>query len=375
MTNQDTQFLKDLWWVGVNAVKGFAVVGNELAENSGYTPDLIVAVGKAAGDMALGARACFQTPISTIVATKYDHVSESLVTLSNCKIFESAHPIPDENSLISGNEILDAVRSMGPKDSLLLLVSGGASSLVEVLQPGINLGDLAALNKGFMAQGLDIHQINSERKKISRVKAGQLLGAFSGKNARVIAISDVEGDSIDVIGSGIGAYHGNNPDVTIKVSGSNEVARMAIADAAKARNHAIIANQECLYGDAEKVAREIFETIDDGPNGLYIFGGEPTCVLPENPGRGGRNQHLGLLLAQMIRAREDLIILVAGTDGSDGPTQDAGAIIDGRTAIDDVSSYLLSADAGSYLAKRDALFTTGPTGTNVMDIMLIWKTG
>ena len=374
MTSPDTQLLKDLWWTGVNAVRGFTAVQNELVQNSGPKPDLIIAVGKAAGDMALGARAHYQVPIPTIVATKYDHVSDELATLSNCQIFESAHPIPDENSLASGNALLQAVRDLGSSDKLLLLVSGGASSLVEVLQPGIDLSDLATLNQGFMAQGLDIHEINAERKKISLVKAGQLLEAFTGKSARVIAISDVEGDSIDVIGSGIGAYHGDESTVSIIVSGSNEVARKAIADAAASKNVKLIANQENLYGDAQKVADDVFQIIDDGAAGLYIFGGEPTCLLPDNPGRGGRNQHLGLLLAEKIRMRNDLTILVAGTDGSDGPTQDAGALVDGQTVADNITEYLLGADAGSYLAKRDALFTTGPTGTNVMDIMLVWKT-
>lgn len=374
MTSNDTQFLENLWWTGVDAVKGFSAVQNELDSNPGARPDLIIAVGKAAGDMALGARAHYHKPIATIVATKYDHVSSELAALSECSIFESAHPIPDENSLAAGSAVLEAVRALGQNDQLLLLVSGGASSLVEVLQPGTDLSDLAALNQGFMAQGLDIHQINSERKKISRVKSGQLLEAFSGKAARVIAISDVEGDSIDVIGSGIGAYHGSSSNISITISGSNKVARAAIANSANAQGLSIIANEENLYGDASEVGATIFKIVDSGPAGLYIFGGEPTCILPANPGRGGRNQHLGLVLADMIRNRNDLTILVAGTDGSDGPTQDAGALVDGQTVTENIGKYLTSADAGSYLEKHNALFKTGPTGTNVMDVMLVWKT-
>lgn len=358
---------------GVEAVRGHAVVQNHLKRNNSSKPDLIIAVGKAAGDMALGAREYFDGPIPTLVATKYDHVSEDLSSLDLCTIYESAHPIPDENSLIAGSAVLDAVSNMSATDQLLLLVSGGASSLLEVLQPGINLDDLSELNRGFMAQGLDIHEINQKRKKISKIKAGQLVEAFNGKSANIIAISDVEGDSIDVIGSGIGAYHGGNSNIQISISGSNEVARQAIEMSAKASGISVVTNQENLYGNAEMVAEQIYEIIEHGDAGLYIFGGEPTCLLPENPGRGGRNQHLGLCLANMIRSRNDLIILVAGTDGSDGPTVDAGALIDGQTVSEDISDYLERADAGSYLEKRDALFTTGPTGTNVMDIMLVWK--
>ncbi len=373
MIQSDAQILQKLWWSGVEAVRGYAAVQRELAANVDTMPDLIVAVGKAAGDMALGARESLGQSVPTIVATKYEHASDALKQLDNCTIYESAHPIPDENSLQAGSAVLHAIQTMEPDGALLLLVSGGASSLVEVLQPDLHLKDLALLNKGFMAQGLDIHQINAERKKISKVKAGQLLDAFNGKTAKVIAISDVEGDSIDVIGSGIGAYHGENPNISISIAASNEVARHAIQQLAGALDIPVIENAENLYGDATEVADRVFDSINQGPAGLHIFGGEPTCLLPENPGRGGRNQHLALMLANLIRGRNDLSILVAGTDGTDGPTGDAGGLVTGQTVEGDISEFLQSADSGSYLDQRGALFTTGPTGTNVMDIMLVLK--
>ncbi|MDZ7823857.1 MAG: DUF4147 domain-containing protein [Ahrensia sp.] len=368
------QQLYDLFQSGVDAVRGFNAVKNALVSYNKPTPNIIIAVGKAAGDMALGARAHFQKSIETIVVTKYGHVSDELAALSSCEIFESAHPIPDSNSLIAGARLLDLVSSQPQDARLLLLVSGGGSSLVEALQPGISLDQLVALNKGFMADGLTIGAINTERKKISRIKAGGLLAAFSGAQAHVIAISDVEGDSIDVIASGIGAYHGSGKNVEIIIAASNHVARQAIAQ--NAGSMPVICNEETLYGDTALVADHIRKIVNHGPAGLYIFGGEPTVKLPTNPGRGGRNQHLALLLADKIKGQNSITILVAGTDGSDGPTKDAGAIIDGQTVAPeaDVSNFLRSADAGTFLATRNALLTTGPTGTNVMDIVLALKT-
>lgn len=369
--NSQAELLKKLWWAGVNAVRGFEAVQSALSDEA---PNFIIAIGKAASDMALGARAKFDAPIPTIVATKYDHASDALRRLEKCQIIEAAHPVPDENSLAAGTIVLDAVKAMGKDERLLLLVSGGASSLVEVLQPSMTLDGLIAANKGFLAQGLDIHAINAERKKLSQIKAGQLLQNFSGTSAHVIAISDVEGDSIDVIGSGIGAYDGANPNIKITIAGSNKVARQEIANAAKAQNVSIITNEESLYGNVDTAAARIIGIIEKGPKGLYVFGGEPTIQLPQNPGRGGRNQHLALLLADKIKGHSDCTILVAGTDGTDGPTGDAGGLIDGHTVQDNIQSYFNNADTGSYLAKRDALFTTGPTGTNVMDIVLVLKT-
>lgn len=376
MTDNPAAMLEELWWQGVNAVRGFSAVTVSLSESAMTPPDMIIAVGKAAGDMALGARKHFKAPIQTLVVTKYDHTSDELAALSNCEIMEAAHPVPDQNSLNGGARVLEAVQNMAVDQNLLLLVSGGASALVEVMEEGQTLDSLKALNKGFLADGLSIGEINAERRKISRIKGGRLLDAFKGKSAHVIAISDVEGDSIDVIASGIGAYHGSGNHIDIKIAASNAVARQTIEKAAQDKNIDVQRNEECLYGHAEDIAQKLLDKIQNGSAGLYIFGGEPTVELPATPGRGGRNQHLALLLADKIKTSDDLYILIAGTDGTDGPTAEAGAVIDGSTvkAGDDTARYLRAADAGTYLNERGALLTTGPTGTNVMDIVLVLKT-
>ncbi len=376
MKNETASILDKLWHTGVDAVKGFACVEETLARINPPEPDRIIAVGKAAGDMALGARAHFAADIPTTVVTKYDHSSDQLKKLAQCEIVEAAHPVPDQNSLKGGTLVLKRVREMGPDTSLLLLVSGGASALVEVLQPGITLADLTTRNQEFMAQGMAIGEINTARKQMSLIKGGQLLDNFSGKQVHVVAISDVEGDGIDVIASGIGAWNRQGDHVRTIIAASNTIAREAVEAQAKTEGISVIANEENLYGDAETIARALAQKVTSGGKGLYIFGGEPTVKLPPNPGRGGRNQHLALLLANHIVGREDLTILIAGTDGTDGPTAEAGAIVDGNTVRhgSDVNPILEAADAGSYLAEQNALLTTGPTGTNVMDLVLAWKT-
>lgn len=375
MADSPAESLEDLWWQGVNAVRGFSAVSAALSTSSINPPDIIIAVGKAAGDMALGARGHFSAPIKTLVVTKYGHTSDDLAALSDCEIIEAAHPVPDQNSLAGGARVLETVQIMGAEQSLLLLVSGGASALVEVLAEGHTLDSLKTLNQGFLAQGLSIGAINAERRKISRIKGGRLLDSFQGKAANVIAISDVEGDSIDVIASGIGAYNGVDNRVHIEIAASNAVARQTIEKAARAASITVQCNEESLYGSAEQAAGMLLAKIQSGPAGLYIFGGEPTVELPENPGRGGRNQHLALLLADKIKQTDNLHMLIAGTDGTDGPTDEAGAIIDGSTVQDSelAAQYLTAADAGTYLNERGALLNTGPTGTNVMDIVLVLK--
>ena len=138
-------------------------------------------------------------------------------------------------------------------------------------------------------------------------------------------------------------------------------------------------NAETLYGNLPGVAQRLANTLRDGPPGLYLWGGEPTVELPDNPGKGGRNQSLALAIARELSAQEsnggEVEVLVAGTDGTDGPTSAAGGWLKQAATLDPVelNQYLVNADAGSYLAARNMLFVTGPTDTNVMDLALCLK--
>jgi hydroxypyruvate reductase len=260
-----------------------------------------------------------------------------------------------------------------PADArLLMLVSGGASALAEALPEGMVLEELQAKSDEWIRNGLNIAQINANRKKLSQIKGGKLLQQFKGAAVTVLAISDVEGDSIETIGSGIGSARLCPLPAQTRIIASNAIAREAAVATADALGLPLRINRESLYADVFELAPEIAAELSQGEPGVYFWGGEPTIMLPENPGQGGRNQSLALALAQEIRGHENITILVAGTDGTDGPTDAAGGMVDGFTADDptQLQSALERADAGPYLARRDALFTTGPTRTNVMDLVI-----
>lgn len=361
-----TQSLLDLWTAGVAAVRGGPAVRAALPSLA-TAPDRILAVGKAACAMAQPAMEAFPGR-PTLIVTKHGHGAQMPGTAT---VIEAGHPIPDAASLEGGAALARAVADCAPGDHLLLLVSGGASALAELLPEGMTLDDWRAETERLIASGADIHAINTRRREISGIKGGKLLERFDGARVTTLAISDVEGDALNVIGSGIGSAPERHEFVfDARIVASNAIARAAVAEAADAP---VVRNEECLYGDVVALAAKLGETLASGRPGLYIFGGEPTVHLPENPGRGGRNQALALLMAREIAGRGDIDLLVAGTDGTDGPTPDAGGIVDGTTWGEDAADALARADAGTYLEAKGALVTTGPTGTNVMDLMIARK--
>ena len=359
------QILRGLWEAGVDAVGGYESVARGIADMS--RPDRIVAVGKAAGAMTRAALDKWpDTP--ALVVTKDGHADE---VPDSATVIEAAHPVPDNRSLIGGRALLDCVSELPAGSHLLLLVSGGASSLAEAPVEGVTLNDLKALNARLLSRGLDITAMNAERRKVSKIKGGGLLRAFRGAKATVLTISDVPGDDPAVIGSGIGlppehpAY-----DCTLACMASNAIARAAVVEAAVAAGLTILGSEENLYDDVDELARTLGPRIAAMDKGGLIFGGEPTVHLPANPGEGGRNQALALALSEHISGRDDITILVGGTDGTDGPTEAAGGIVTGATWGPGAAEALAAADSGTYLAGKDALLVSGPTGTNVMDVAI-----
>lgn len=359
--------LEDLWTIGVDAVGGAASVRQSLQVHPIAAPDQIIAVGKAATAMARAAAAMFpKAPV--LIVTKDGHADGAPL---HAQVIEAAHPVPNAASLTAGTAMLEVVRKCGASSHLLMLVSGGASALAEILEGDLTLEDLAQRTRDKLASGADIHEINAMRRGLSRIKGGKLLSAFRGAKVTTLAISDVEGDSLGVIGSGIGDAPKNAAFAhDARIVASNAIARAAIAEAAGAD---LRCNTETLYDDVSALAPRIAAHLKTAAPGLYVLGGEPTVVLPDAPGLGGRNMMLALRLAREIAGRNDLQILVAGTDGSDGPTDAAGAVVDGKTwdasgqaAIDTAAPY-------DWLAARGALLKPGPTGTNVMDLLIAHK--
>ena len=373
MANKKKDIVK-LFNAGVDAVSGCRSVVNAFKKHPDFKPDMIISVGKAATGMCRGAlEMCGDVP--AVVVTKYNHTETELANNNNVKIFEAAHPIPDKNSLKAGQLLIDTVANIPQTDKLLLLVSGGASAIAECLSDGITLGEFQKLTDVMMANGLNIGQINSKRKQVSKIKDGKLLSYFKGKEVLVLAISDVEGDDISTIGSGIGDIKRCRTGASYELVATNKIARLAVEEMATKLGYKVINNVETLYDDVTKLKVEIGNYLQTASKGVHIWGGEPTVILPKNPGEGGRNQALALLLAAKISGLSNVEILVAGTDGSDGPTSAAGGIVNGETFSDAVkgNKSLAQANSGAYLREHDSLFVTGPTGTNVMDLVIAIK--
>lgn len=367
-----------IWHAGVAAVGGSESVTASLAGGN-YRFDLILGVGKAAVPMCEAALPNLVPGGRALAVTKYGHSAGHDSSSSVLEIIEAAHPVPDENSLAGGRALLEAVSGAAPGSRLLLLVSGGASSLAEALNPGATLEMLQARNSELVSSGLDIHAINAERRKLSRIKGGGLLSTFAGGSALVLAISDVSGDDIAVIGSGIGALADGSTgfESQTRIVASNAIARRAAAKKTADLGLAVLENAEALYGDVDQCAEQVAEVLLQGEPGVYIFGGEPVIQLPDNPGTGGRNQALAAEIARRIAGVADICVLVGGTDGTDGPTAAAGGIVDGTSwsRAPSGADAIARADSGTWLQAAGALFTTGPTGTNVMDLLVAVKAG
>ncbi len=404
----------------LKAVDGRACVARCLADSGRETgPWYLFAVGKAAPTMAAGARDALGEAIAgALVISKDGHCpppgrSLEAVPGAAWPCLEAGHPRPDARSLAAGERLLAFLDTLPAGAPVLSLISGGASALVEVLVPGVDLAELQRVNDWLLGSGLDIAAMNRVRSSLSRIKGGRLVEHLSGRRVVNLLISDVPGDRPEIIGSGLlvpppaggaakarpgaalpvwlerlltEAQTSNAPPPTAafarvqtRIVASNAEARAAAVTAARrmgleARDHG-----EALRGDAAACGAALAEALCAGPPGLHVWGGETTVRLPEAPGRGGRNQTMALAAARGLAGREDVWLLALGTDGTDGPTEDAGALVDGGTvgrgeaqalAADDC---LARADAGTFLDAAGDLIHTGPTGTNVMDIVIGFK--
>lgn len=397
MNNQldHKHILSDLYSTALGSVNGCNAVERQLNQTPIRGEVAILAVGKAASSMMLGAKNALSSQIfSALVITKSEYADRTL----NYPFIESGHPIPNQESLNAGHQLLEFINNIPENVSFLALVSGGASALVEVLPDGMELEDLQNLNKWLLSSGLDIHEINNIRQGLSLIKGGKALNYLKQKHMTQFLLSDVRDDEPSIIGSGLFVKNDNTlsstkmPDEYKKyiqpsqdcnsvladsyIVASNEMACQAIIEQAKQLEYDVIYHGQTLYGDVLELSERLAKELISAEAGIHIWGGEPTIVLPDKTGRGGRNQSLALDLACELESIKNITVLVAATDGSDGPTDDAGAIIDGFTlqrASGNANEYLASADAGSFLAKAGDLLSTGPTGTNVMDIVIAIK--
>jgi hydroxypyruvate reductase len=401
--------LLQLYRQGLGAVEGRRCVARHLRAHPIAGPVRAVAIGKAAESMLAGAREVLGAElVAALLITRQGHALARAP--AGTEIIEAGHPLPDAGSLLAGRRLLEFLAA-GPADAQwLFLISGGASSLIEVPVADMGLPELRRFNQWLLASGLPIAQMNALRRRLSCIKGGRLLARLQGGPARALLISDVPGDDPAVIGSGLLFPPADEPALeqamlpawlrdwllragestldalshTVPVTGEIvaglDLALDAIEEAARVAGLPVYRQARRLEGDAESTGRELAGALLQGPAGVYLWGGETTVRLPEHPGQGGRCQHLALAAATVLAGRRGMALLAAGTDGSDGPGDAAGACVDGGTLARgtaeqlDARAALVQADAGRFLAAAGDLLDTGPTGTNVADVAIGIKT-
>ena len=371
------RILLELFDAALRAANGRDCVERAL-RNAGTGPFTVFAIGKAASAMARGAQAALGPRIrQMLVVTKDGHVDEALRGSPHTTVLESAHPIPDERSLAAGFELERHIASLAADVLPVFLVSGGSSSLVESLIDGASLEQLRALNARGLAAGWDIVTLNAERRKLSRLKGGGVARLLGSRAALALFISDVPGDDPAVIGSGLlGASAGSADQIERVVVANIEIAMRKAIEVGHSHGLQMEMRTELIAGEASVVARDFVESLRTTHADGLVWGGESTVTLPGRHGRGGRNSHLALAAARLLRAGEPLTILAAGTDGTDGATHDAGAIVDAGTLERadlggcDVERSFREFDSATALEAAEDLVHTGPTGTNVGDLLI-----
>jgi hydroxypyruvate reductase len=394
--------IERIYHAALNAVNGRTAVARALREGGvADGPFYLVAVGKAATAMAHGlADERAADVVAALVVTRAGYEDPDLARRLPVQTITAPHPIPDARSLEAGEALVRFIEQTPADGRFVFLVSGGASSLIERLAPGMDAAALARLNRWLLASGLDIGRTNRLRKAFSTIKGGRLAQWIGERPADVLLISDVPGDAPATIGSGLlfvdddppltaaeldalpaglvpapPAPPVQAPSVSAHVVARNAAAVEAAAEQARSQGFVVSCPDRFLDGEARALGADLAAALVNVPGCLHVWGGEPTVTLPREPGRGGRMQALALAAAQGL-AGHPAVLLAAGTDGADGPGEDAGALVDGQTIIRgqrvglDAERTLDDADSGRFLAASGDLIRTGGTGTNVMDLVI-----
>ncbi len=386
----------------------------------------IIGAGKASAAMAATTEAILGNFITAgIVVTKFDHA----LSLQKITCLEAAHPVPDEAGIEATKKTIQLLQQAGNNDIIICLISGGCSSLWIDIPDGATLNDVQKTFNLLLQCGANIEEINTIRKHLSAIKGGQLLQHAPKANWFTFIISDVPGDDLSVIASGptvadnssfadvkniVEKYDLTNqlpasilkhindganrlvnetpkPGDTIfkqvqnKIIGNNSIALKAAEKKAKAFGYHIALVDGNMKGDAATFGKEIIsrcKKYSGKKPACMLFGGE-TTVKVTGKGKGGRNQQLVLSALIELHKKEktnlnlQLIILSAGTDGTDGPTDAAGAIADKeivRIALEnklDAQHFLADNDAYHFFEQTGGLVKTGATQTNVMDLVVV----
>jgi hydroxypyruvate reductase len=380
---------------------------------------VVVGAGKAAAAMAAVVEAHWPSdaPLSGLVVTRYHH---GVGDLARIEVIEASHPVPDEAGEAAAARTLDMVRGLGPDDLVLCLMSGGASALLGLPAPGIDLAAKKAINRALLKSGAAIGEMNCVRKHLSAIKGGRLAQAAFPAEIVTLMISDVPGDDPSVIGSGptvpdastlaqareVLARYGievppgvaarlKNPGAETPKPGDRIFARSrgviiatpaASLDAAArvAQEAGVTPNQlgDTIEGEAVEVARDMAAQAmaQRGAAPCVLISGGETTVTVRGNGRGGRNAEFLLGLAVALEGAPGIHAIACDTDGIDGTEDNAGALLDpnslhrARTLDLDANARLLNNDGYGFFSALGDLVVTGPTRTNVNDFRAILVT-
>ncbi len=378
----------------------------------------VVGAGKAGLPMTRAVVDLLGERISAGQVTVKDGHNQGIDRLGNIRIAEAAHPLPDQRGLASTQQILSLLSDTTAQDLVVCLISGGGSALLTAPLPGISLEDMRALTQALLASGATIQEVNTLRQALDTVKGGGLARAAAPAQVLTLVLSDVVGDPMEMIASGPTVSKGATaeevqavltkydllsqlppniqkalchppapqvapPQVHNLLVGSNELAaQAAIVQAGKLGWSAELLTTT-LQGEAGQVGRQMAADLcrraDDPAQArplLLVAGGETTVTL-RGDGHGGRNQELALAAVQPLAKRDDLALVTLATDGGDGPTDAAGAVVTGDTlaraqALNlDPEAYLTNHDSYTFFSMLGDNLKPGPTHTNVNDLLFM----
>lgn len=370
---------------------------------------VVVGAGKAAATMAAAVeRAWPEVSISGIVAVPYGYG----VPTKRIEVRESAHPVPDNNSEAAARAILAAVRELSPRDLVLALISGGGSSTVALPAEGITLADKQTVTRLLLKGGIDIRTMNAVRRRLSAIKGGRLAAAAVPARVVTLAVSDIPGDDLSAIASGPTIAPTDRIDLRSVVDMLGPALPAAVKQRLLQPESAVVVPTHCetrlivtpldalkagaavaeaagvhvelLGDDLEGESRELARSMaararsDVVRPTIFLSGGETTVTIKGSTyGSGGRNTEFLLSLTLALEGKASVWALAADTDGQDGASGAAGAIIGpatlqrGQTLGLDAAKHLANHDSATYFSMLGDLVITGPTRTNVNDFRAI----
>jgi glycerate 2-kinase len=378
----------------------------------------VLGAGKASAAMASAIERLLGRRITGGLINAPDGITARLrrIRLQTC-----GHPIPDARGAEGALRMLAMARAAGSRDLLIALISGGASAMLPAPAPPLTLEGKQRLTRSLLASGAAIHEINAVRKHLSLIKGGQLAQAASPATVVTLMISDVVGDDPEVIGSGptvpdpstvadakrilenygiavsaelqealhetpkpgdpVFAHTRHRGIVSNKIVASNKQAIAAAAACARELGYRTRVLSTTIQGDTRDAASRHSEIVrkilKSGRRPACLLSGGETTVTVRGTGRGGRNQEFVLASILALEGAGPVMVLSAGTDGIDGPTDAAGAIADSSTLARaaalglDPRRFLDNNDSYGFFQRLDALLKTGPTGTNVADVRIL----